>query len=191
MVNEVKLETVSQWTEFLEDFRDTARSVMQREGWIIEDPRWFQPVPASEESIRNTESRLDVSIPREIRSFYLACNGWPSGPTPQAPINRIEQWTTLAVASSTVNDCAKNASVASWSGVSNDDPKLLDFRLDQGTRVLRSIAISFDTDDREVILLDPLADWQCGDWHSDNPAMKWIGSFGDFMNFRLDQWRNA
>ena len=161
---------------------------MEREGWIIEDPRWYQPIPAAQNDIDETENRLNVVIPTQIKSFYLASNGWPAGPHLNAPINRIQQWGCLESASVSVHQCAANAVEATWPNRDEDAPELAAFRNDQGTRVLRSVAVTYDIDDREVVLLDPLADWQCGDWQSDNPAMIWNGSFGDFMVKRLQQW---
>jgi hypothetical protein len=73
-----------------------------------------------------------------------------------------------------------------------DGSRLQEYRLEQGTRVKRSIAVSRKGGDVETILVDPIAtagaeERPCGSWAHWHPAMEWSWtSFGEYMRSRYD-----
>jgi len=181
------MNSVEDWEAFLERYRRDATVLFEREGWSLEDPRWHEFQPASEHEIEQTEERLRITLPLELRTFYLACNGWPADGWINPAINRLTELNWLCDHDPRLHQLAADAANDTWNERSDDDPVLLGYRAEHGTRVMRCLAITFSHDDQATVLLDPLENWQLGTWAHWNPGMIWTnGSLSTYMQQRLN-----
>ena len=197
----------TEWREFLKlyseellslDWSDTIRLFSSRGAVIPEEARraaWMGFEPASEAAISATEDRLGRRLPPSLRTFYEVSNGWGmvgSFIFDVLPVEKIGWLNDLEP------DLYAIACKAEGSeGPFNNDPgnaRLEHYRLEQGTMVKRSLAIS-SWGDAAIWLLDPgdqrrTAEWRGGLWASWNPGIEWTAeSFADLMRAELEEHR--
>lgn len=187
------LNTVSAWTTFLAKYQTLSRRIGKLEGWEpirFDESCWS---PASEAEIRAAEARLSVHFPASLRSFYLVANGWPADGWLQPAIKPLAHLNFLADHNPHLYSLADEAEHTP--GPFKDDPesrRLAEYRMEQGTRVKRSLAISVDDGDMATVLLDPefhsgAEEWPSGSWAHWHPAMRWEdASFGEMMRSRFE-----
>jgi hypothetical protein len=188
------LRTVHAWRCFLSEYREVAERLACLDDAIVYD--FTEYSSTSDADIARTERRLGVHLPPSIRTFYLASNGWPADGWYCPAINPIHLLTFLKDHDPGLCLIAEDAECTP--GPWKDDPegkRLEAYQIEQGLRVKRSIAMSYNTDDTEIILTDPrimndAGEWPMGSWAHWHPAMKWShGSFDDYMYSRLDRLR--
>ena len=181
------LASIDEWESFFCKYREQAAFLFEREGWELDDPRWQRCIPASTYDVDAAERRLGVVLPPSLRAFYLTCDGWPADGWMNPAINRLNELDWLESVNPSIYKRAFDAELDAWTGRPDDDPDLLSYRFEQGTSVKRSLALTFDENDQETLLLDVHANWRCGSWAHWNPAMSWSnGGFSDYMVERLD-----
>ncbi len=185
------LRVAADWSRFLDEYHALSIRVARLEDWKPPSRDGYQP--ATEGDIADTEKRLSVRFPRSLRAFYLATNGWPADGWLKPTVNPLNELNYLKVHDVGLFELADEAERTE--GPWPDDPedsRIREYRFEQGTRVKRSIALTYKTDDTETVLVDPESpredsEWPCGSWAHWNPAMEWsYGSFADYMRSRYD-----
>lgn len=187
------LVSISEWREFLRAYAELRTHVADAEDWTEPDALLSSPERAPESAVAETEQRLGVRFPTSLRTFYLASDGWPADNwyrpaiKPLCEVNYLEQHEphlhALAHETEYFERPFKN---------DPDGSRLQEYRIEQGTRVKRSIALSRKGGDMETILIDPLLpsaddEWPCGSWAHWHPAMQWSWtSFGEYMRARYN-----
>ncbi|TWU44729.1 hypothetical protein Poly51_59980 [Rubripirellula tenax] len=182
------LTTVSEWTEFFGRYRKRSSELLEREEIEVFDSTWLAIRPASEAAVDATQDRLGVHFPPDLFSFYLTCNGWPADSWYNPAINCLADLDWLEKQNPGLHKLVSDAATAQWPGRQDDDPDLVAYRLEQGTQVMRTIAITFDHDDQPTVLLDPESDWRLGSWLHSHPAMLWTD--GGFSEYMIDRYEN-
>lgn len=188
------LRSVHAWRAFLSEYRAVAERLARMDDALVY--RFTDYAPALETDIVEAETRLGVDLPPSIRTFYLASNGWPADGWYRPAINPVHLLAFLKDHDPGLYSLAEDAerTVGPW----KDDPgdkRLEEYQIEQGVRVKRSIAMSYNTDDTETILTDPrmmndAGEWPMGSWAHWHPAMEWSHrSFDDYMQSRLDELR--
>lgn len=192
--NKSLLRSVDAWRDFLSEYRCVAERLSRLDDALVYDFTKYSP--ASEANIAETERKLGVDLPPSIRTFYLASNGWPADGWYRPAINPIHLLAFLKDHDPGLYSIADDAEHTA--GPWKDDPggmRLSEYRIEQGIRVKRSIAMCYNTDDTETILTDPkmindAREWPVGSWAHWHPAMAWShSSFDEYMHSRLDQLR--
>lgn len=185
-------DSIETWRELLDQYALLAARVAQMEGWPHPKQDESSYLPATEQEIAATENRLGVHFPPSLRDFYLVTNGWPADGWIHPAINPLNSLVYLESHDRGLFALADEAERCE--GPFKDDPngaRLNDYRFEQGTRVKRSIALNFDTDDTGTVLVDPVVEdgreWPCGSWAHFNPGMEWsFRSFSEYMRGRYD-----
>ncbi|HUG67002.1 MAG TPA: SMI1/KNR4 family protein [Pirellulaceae bacterium] len=185
-------DSIETWREFLAAYRLLAARVAGMEQWPQPRKDGSSYRPATEQALEGTENRLGVRFPSSLREFYLVTNGWPADGWIHPAINPLDSLNYLESHERGLYALADEAE--RYAGPFNDDPdrsRLNDYRFQQGTRVKRSIALNFDTDDTGTVLVDPIVEngteWPCGSWAHFNPAMEWSHrSFSEYMCARYN-----
>lgn len=193
------LDSTERWSQFLNDYGRLASIVAQIKGWADEN-KWRGYPPATEEELTSTESRLDVSFPASVRTFYETTNGWCADGWIHPQIDALNDLNWLRDSDSHLYSLALQSELTP--GPFKRDPdgaRLAEFRMDFGTRVARALKLNRDTNDTGTAMLDPFTDneeWPCGiwaHWHTESP---WSSdSFSSYMysryEFLLDIERDA
>ncbi|PWU17023.1 MAG: hypothetical protein C5B50_12070 [Verrucomicrobia bacterium] len=159
------------------------------------DSGWLGFPPATETDISEAEHRIGTRLPPSLRDFYAVTNGWrTTGPFvwEVLPTTRIG-WLQDLVPQ--LYDMATAAEAIP--GPFKKDPgdaRLMEYRLEQGTRVKRSLVLSLEGDASNWLLdpgtLNRAGEWAAGRWSSWNPAMEWQAeSFAELMREELKTFR--
>lgn len=198
------LDSIDRWSRFLQEYSRLAATVAEIEGWNDSSgscaKNWLGFPPATSGELAMAESRLGVMFPSTIRSFFLTTNGWREDGWVHPQIDGLTALNWLRDTDPHLYSLAQQTELTP--GPFKRDPdgaRLTEYRLDFGTRVVRSIALNRDSNDTGTALVDPLADgdeWPCGvwaHWHTESP-WSW-DSFSSYMysryNYLLDIERDA
>ena len=186
------LDSVEAWRRFLDRYRLLAARVARLEGWSF--PEDWEYRPATQREIAETEDRLGVRLPPSLRNFYLVTNGWPADGWTHPAINPLDLLNYLEFHKPDLGLYAIADEAERCEKPFPDDPdgsRRDEYRFEEGTRVKRSIALNFDTDDTGTVLVDPVVasgtEWPCAKWAHFYTGMDWSDrSFADYMQDRYD-----
>jgi hypothetical protein len=137
---------------------------------VVRASNWLGRVPATEAQILAAEERLKVTLPKDLKAFYRATNGWLLFGTYNFGIVPIEELNWLSESDPSL-----------WSICEVDEEPPSDdaereFWYEQGIRVRRSLMLSV-VGTEYAMLYDPLSaidsEMVYGMWVSWNPAMEW------------------
>ena len=151
------------------------------------DSQWMGYPPATEAAIEAAERRLGRQLPPSLRTFYAVTNGWRSTGFFIWDVLPVEQLGWLRDREPQLYQLA--CKTEATPGPFRKDPdgsRLREFRHEQGTRVMRTLAIT-SPGDAAWWLLDPetvseTGEWAAGRWAAWQPAMEWSAkSFADLM----------
>ena len=189
--------TAFEWQQFLQRYSeellrtDEPRIVIPSEARVS---KWMGFAPASPATIEAAEDRLGRKLPHSLRTFYRISNGWRATGFFITDVLPIEKIGWLADLNPHLHRLAsKNAAKVGPFKRDPDGTRLRQFVLDDGTRVMRSLAIS-SWGDASIWLLDPGEppcdeEWRAGRWSSWNPGMSWYARcFADLMQAELESF---
>ncbi len=125
---------------------------------------WMGFAPADESALQTSESRLGRKLPPSLRCFYSVSNGWRQrgGQNDCYGVLPVEEVGWLRDRDLWVNQWARQVELKA--GPFQNDPdnqRRNEYRYEQGTRVRRSLVISFP---RLCWMLDPGVEPHDGEW---------------------------
>jgi hypothetical protein len=162
--------SVAAWRSFLARYSEEGLAWEKMSGWSAHIPqdvtgaRWMGCAPAGDRALEAAESRLGRKLPPSLRCFYSVSNGWRGlGCSYRSyDVLPVEEVGWLCDRDLPVNEWALRAELEP--GPFKNDPghqRRNQYRYEQGTRVRRSLLISFLG---VVWLLDPGALPDEGEW---------------------------
>jgi hypothetical protein len=190
--------TTSEWKVFLEQYNRellACGEIVQHLPENVVDSGWLGFPPASEDELSEAEHRLQVQLPPSLKSFYSVTNGWRTTGFfifEILPVARIG-WLRYLIPH-LYGLAVRAEQIAGPFKEDLDNRRLTAYRLEQGTRVKRSLVLSLEGD-ASIWLLDPgtlncAGEWAGGTWASWNPAMEWLAeSFAGLMEDELNSFR--
>jgi hypothetical protein len=146
--------------------------------------------PADARAIRSTEERIGIPLAPSLRQFYEISNGWAPVGCFIYRVRPIEEIGYLRDLDPHLHSIAKDS--AEEEGPWDNDPedaRLNEYRMSQGTAVMRSLLLTSDGD-AAMWLADTAAtttdgEWMFGRWSSWNPGIDW--NFRSFLEIFKDE----
>jgi hypothetical protein len=189
---------VAAWRSFLARYSEEGLAWEESSGLSALIPQdvteacWMGFAPADERAVQAAESRLGRRLPPSLRCFYSASNGWRGlGESCRSyGVLPVEEIGWLRDRDHPANKSALRAESAP--GPFKNDPgnqRWNEYRYEQGTRVRRSLVISFV---RALWLLDPgvlphEGEWPGCYWLEWRAVMSWRGT--NFAELLAEKFR--
>lgn len=148
-------------------------------GWNVPqeviESGWLGYEGASAEAIQKAETRLGITLPPSLRSFYAVTNGWRNVGCFIWEVLPLEKLGWIADLEANLWEMAVSTEEEN---AHHERADLREYAYEDGTRVKRSLVIAQDGD-ASTWLLDPLTvstkgEWSGGRWSSWNPGMEWL-----------------
>lgn len=189
----------SDWYDFLKQYSHEVLQAEYIDGYVeipeqAKRQNWLGHKPASQQSISEADQRLGRQLPPSLKSFYQITNGWIALGYTACDILPIEELGWIHEREPDLFQGAKEAESEKGPFKDfKDDPgakRLKLYRLEQGTRVKRSLVLN-STGDASYWLLDPEVqnpegEWSAGLLASWQPGMEWSAdSFEALMRSEL------